>query len=64
VFNATVVPSPTLGYLTLWPYGGTQPGVSTLNAYDGFVASSMAIVRTPMAQQTRLLVLLARDIRT
>jgi hypothetical protein len=35
VFNATVVPSVPLGYLTLWPYGGQQPGVSTLNAIDG-----------------------------
>jgi hypothetical protein len=44
VFNATVVPSPTLGYLTLWADGQTQPVVSTLNAYDGFVTSNMAIV--------------------
>src|SRR5271165_2339511 len=32
VFNATVVPPAPLGYLTLWPDGGKQPGVSTLNA--------------------------------
>ncbi len=49
VFNATVVPSPTLGYLTLWadcqgPNCTGQPIVSTLNAYDGFVTSNMAIV--------------------
>jgi uncharacterized repeat protein (TIGR03803 family) len=44
VFNATVVPSPTLGYLTLWPDSEMQPTVSTLNAYDGFVTSNMAIV--------------------
>jgi len=44
VFNATVVPSGSLGYLTLWPDGGPQPGVSTLNAYDGFITSDMAIV--------------------
>jgi len=44
VFNATVVPSPTLGYLTLWADSQTQPVVSTLNAYDGFVTSNMAIV--------------------
>jgi len=44
VFNATVVPSVTLGYLTLWPDGGQQPGVSTLNAVDGAVTSNMAIV--------------------
>jgi hypothetical protein len=46
VLNATVIPSPTLGYLTLWPDGTTQPGVSTLNAGDGFVTSNLAIVPT------------------
>jgi uncharacterized repeat protein (TIGR03803 family) len=44
VFNATVVPVNVLGYLTLWPDGGTRPDVSTLNAYDGAVTSNMAIV--------------------
>ena len=44
VFNATVVPVGSLGYLTLWPDGSTQPVVSTLNAYDGAVTSNMAIV--------------------
>jgi uncharacterized repeat protein (TIGR03803 family) len=44
VFNATVVPSASLGYLTLWPDGETQPVVSTLNAYDGFTTSDLAIV--------------------
>ncbi len=44
VFNATVVPSPTLGYLTLWPDGDGQPVVSTLNAGDGLITSNMAIV--------------------
>jgi YVTN family beta-propeller protein len=44
VFNATVVPSGSLGYLTLWPDGQNQPYVSTLNAYDGAVTSNMAIV--------------------
>ena len=44
VFNATVVPSASLGYLTLWPDGENQPVVSTLNAYDGFITSNMAIV--------------------
>jgi hypothetical protein len=46
VFNATVVPTVELGYLTLWPDGGQQPGVSTLNAVDGSVTSNMAIVPT------------------
>ena len=44
VFNATVVPPAPLGYLTLWPDGGQQPGVSTLNAIDAAVTSNMAIV--------------------
>ncbi len=44
VFNATVPPSPTLGYLTLWADGQQQPVVSTLNAQDGFVTSNMAVV--------------------
>jgi len=45
-FNATVVPSGELGYLTLWPDCPTcqQPGVSTLNAIDGAITSNMAIV--------------------
>ena len=44
VFNATVVPSPILGYLTLWAFGKPQPVVSTLNAPDGSITSNMAIV--------------------
>ncbi len=44
VFNATVVPSPNLSYLTLWPDGQGQPIVSTLNAADGWITSNMAIV--------------------
>jgi uncharacterized repeat protein (TIGR03803 family) len=44
VFNATVVPSGDLGYLTLWPDGESQPVVSTLNAADGDITSNMAIV--------------------
>jgi hypothetical protein len=46
VFNATVVPSPNLSYLTLWPDGEGQPVVSTLNAADGWITSNMAIVPT------------------
>lgn len=46
VFNATVIPSGQMPYLTLWPHGETQPTVSTLNAYDGFITSNMAIVPT------------------
>jgi YVTN family beta-propeller protein len=44
VFNATVVPTGGLGYLTLWPDGQTQPVVSTLNALDAAITSNMAIV--------------------
>ncbi len=44
VLNATVIPSSTLGWLTLWAGGSTQPNASTLNAYDGTVTSNMAIV--------------------
>ena len=44
VLNATVVPSASLGYLTLWPAGSPQPLVSTLNAVDGVVTSNMALV--------------------
>ncbi len=44
VLSATVVPQPTLSYLTLWPSGQGQPIVSTLNAIDGAVTSNMAIV--------------------
>jgi hypothetical protein len=42
--NATVVPQATLGYLTLWPTGETQPVVSTLNSPDGSTDSNAAIV--------------------
>ena len=44
VFNATVVPSGALGFLTLWPHSEGQPYVSTLNAWDDVVTSNMAIV--------------------
>jgi YVTN family beta-propeller protein len=44
VFNATVVPTGPLGYLTLWPDGTNKPLVSTLNALDGSITNNMAIV--------------------
>jgi hypothetical protein len=44
VFNATVVPSGRLGFLSLWPDSEQMPVVSTLNAQDGVAASNMAIV--------------------
>jgi hypothetical protein len=46
VFNAAVVPSGALGYLTLWPDGQPRPLASTLNALDGAITSNMAIVPT------------------
>lgn len=46
VLNATVVPVGSLGYLTLWPDGESQPVVSTLNALDGMITSNLAIVPT------------------
>ena len=44
VLNATVVPTGSLGYLALWPYGQSQPVVSTLNATDSAITSNLAIV--------------------
>ncbi len=44
VFNATVIPVASLGYLTLWPDGTTRPVVSTMNAADGWITNNMAIV--------------------
>lgn len=46
VLNGTVVPPGSLGFLTLWPQGQTQPLVSTLNAGDGAITSNLAIVPT------------------
>ena len=43
-FNATVVPSGSLGYLTAWPTGSAQPFVSTLNSLDGTILANAAIV--------------------
>jgi len=44
-FNVTVVPrNGTLGYLTLWPTGQSQPLVSTLNSIDGAILANAAIV--------------------
>ena len=42
--NVTVVPSEPLGYLTIWPTGQPQPGVSTMNSLDGRVKADAAIV--------------------
>ncbi len=42
--NVTVVPGGILPYLTAWPTGSAQPGVSTLNSWDGTVVANAAIV--------------------
>ncbi len=42
--NVTVVPSGVLPFLTTWPTGSAQPGVSTLNSFDGAVVANAAIV--------------------
>jgi hypothetical protein len=46
VFNATVVPTDSFGYLSLWAGGQPQPFVSTLNASDKAITSNMAVVPT------------------
>ena len=42
--NFTVVPSGSLGYLTVWPTGQARPTVSTLNDVLGRVIANAAIV--------------------
>ena len=42
--NFTAVPKVPLGYLTTWPAGQGQPGVSTLNAMTGVTTANAAIV--------------------
>jgi hypothetical protein len=43
--NATVVPHGSLGYLTLWATGAPLPPISILNASDGLVTATAAIVQ-------------------
>jgi hypothetical protein len=43
-FNVTVVPGPSLLYLSMWPTGQALPVVSTLNALDGRWTANAAIV--------------------
>jgi hypothetical protein len=44
-FNVTVLPAAGgLDYLTVWPKGETQPGVSTLNDNTGTIVANAAIV--------------------
>jgi hypothetical protein len=42
--NVTAVPDGYLAYLSVWPAGSAQPGVSTLNSWDGTVVANAAIV--------------------
>jgi hypothetical protein len=42
--NITAVPHASLGFLTAWPSGQTQPVVSTLNSSTGEVTANAAIV--------------------
>ena len=42
--NVTVVPQGSLGYVTLWPAGQSQPLVSTLNSLDGRIKANAAMV--------------------
>ncbi len=42
--NVTVLPEGYLGFLTLWPTGQPQAGVSTLNSWQGIVVANAAIV--------------------
>ena len=42
--NMTALPHGSLGWITAWPTGQAQAGVSTLNAYTGTVTANAAIV--------------------
>jgi hypothetical protein len=55
VFNATVVPTASLGFLTMWPQGTTRPVVATLNAVDGAITNNLAVVSTSNTQVSAFL---------
>src|SRR6202000_1377722 len=42
--NVTAVPMGRLGFLTIWPAGQPQPGVSLMNSLDGRIKADAAIV--------------------
>src|SRR5205085_1979967 len=42
--NLTAVPLGSLGFLSVWPAGQSQPWVSTLNSGDGRIRANAAIV--------------------
>jgi hypothetical protein len=51
--NATVVPPAALGFLTLWPTGQAQPGVSTLKAPTGAVISAVLDITGDLRRRAR-----------
>jgi hypothetical protein len=51
--NVTAVPvNGPVDYITIWPAGGSQPVVSTLNDYTGTVVANAAVVPAGSQQQT------------
>lgn len=51
--NVTAVPvNGPVDYITIWPAGGSQPVVSTLNDYTGTVVANAAVVPAGSEQQT------------
>lgn len=59
--NATVVPQQALSYLTIWPTGGPQPIVSTLNS-DGRIKANAAIVSAGAGEAISLYVTNTTDV--
>ena len=59
--NVTVVPKGTLGYLTVWPSGQSQPLVSTLNSLDGRIKANAAIVPAGDAAHNEAISVFATD---
>ena len=60
--NVTAVPHGTLGYLTTWPTGQSQPLVSTLNAPTGAVTANAAIVPAGAGGDISIFVTNAADV--
>ena len=51
--NVTAVPHGKLGWLTVYPSATAQPGVSTLNSYDGRTKANAAIIPASLADANR-----------
>ncbi len=60
--NITAVPHSTLGYLTAWATGQTQPYVSTLNSSTGTVVANAAIVPASTSGDVSIFVSDAADV--